>query len=147
MDKKNNLISCELIPYENYLGDKEFDLDKIIFDLDTKIDTLSNHADGIDYIVAIASGIACSLLDILWVGEFSLTEGREIASDKVDDFVKKTAKALGCKNADDMQSAVKFLSLIHILPLALGRRHIQNSSIKAAAAIIAINSVPIEGTM
>jgi hypothetical protein len=48
------------------------------------------------------------MLDILWVGEFSLERGRGIASDKIDGFVTKTAKMLGCKN-DDLESAVKFL--------------------------------------
>ena len=51
-----------------------------------------------DYVVAIASGIACGLLDILWVGEFDLTNGRSIASDKVDAFVKRQQKCLRARN-------------------------------------------------
>ena len=45
---------------------------------------------------------------ILWVGNFSLERGRNIASDEIDSFVTKTAKLLGCIN-DDLESAVKFL--------------------------------------
>ena len=62
-----------------------------------------------DYVVAIASGIACGLLDILWVGEFDLTNGRSIASDKVDAFVKKTAEMFEGEKFDDVKSAVKAL--------------------------------------
>lgn len=102
-----NHLKLELIPYKELKP--EYDLDKIIYDLDEKIDILSSQADSFDYIVAVASGLVCGMLDILWVGEFDLKKGREIASDKVDSFVKKTAKMLGCEDADDMQSAVKFL--------------------------------------
>lgn len=106
VDELNNL-KLELMPYKEL--NPEYDLDKIIYDLDEKIDILSSQADNLDYIVAVASGLVCGMLDILWVGEFDLQQGREIASDKVDNFVKKTAKMLGCEDADDMQSAVKFL--------------------------------------
>lgn len=85
-------IKYELIPYDGFIGSKEFDFDKAIYDLNSQIELLSSQADNLDYVVAIASGIACGLLDILWVGEFDLTNGRSIASDKVDAFVKKTAE-------------------------------------------------------
>ena len=90
MSKENVDIKYELIPYDGFIGSKEFDFDKAIYDLNSQIELLSSQADNLDYVVAIASGIACGLLDILWVGEFDLTNGRSIASDKVDAFVKKT---------------------------------------------------------
>lgn len=73
------------------------------------MDLLSSHADNLDYIVAIASGVACSLLDILWVGEFNLANGRSAASDKVDAFVKKAAEMLEGEKFNDVKSAVKAL--------------------------------------
>ena len=57
--------------------------------------TLSSHADQIDYFVAVASGVICSMMDILWVGEFDLARGREFAQDEVEGLVKKTANMLG----------------------------------------------------
>lgn len=93
-------LKYELIPYDSFVGSDKFDFDKTIYDLNSKIELLSSQADSLDYIVAVASGIACGLLDILWVGEFDHAHGRDIASDKVDSFVKKTAEML--------------LSLIHI---------------------------------
>ncbi len=85
-----------------------YDLDAIIFDLDTEIDLLSSKADLTDYVVSAASGLLCGAADFLWVGEFDLSNGRRIASEKVDDFVKKTAHLLGCKD-DDIKGCVKFL--------------------------------------
>ena len=107
MDKEINLevsikTSQEISAVDHY------DYDRIIFDLDTKIDQLSSQADNLDYIVSVASGVLCAALDILWVGDFNLERGRSIASDAVDDFVTKTAKLLGCEK-DDVNSAVKFL--------------------------------------
>lgn len=111
-------VHVELIPYDKtdrlYEDDTkdaesaDFDFDRIIFDLDQKIDMLSSHADKIDLIVAAASGLLCGALDVFWVGEFDLTRGREIASKKVENFVSKTAKAFGCKK-EDLQSSVEFL--------------------------------------
>ena len=84
------------------------DIEKTIFELDKQIDVLSSHADQIDYFVAVASGIICGMMDVLWVGEFDLGRGREFAQEEVEGLVKKTAKLLGCKD-DDIKAAVKFL--------------------------------------
>jgi hypothetical protein len=107
MSETDNL-QIELKPYNEATINTEYDLDRIIFDLDSQIELLSSQADNLDYLLSVASGVLCSMLDILWVGEFSLERGRGIASDKIDGFVTKTAKMLGCKN-DDLESAVKFL--------------------------------------
>jgi hypothetical protein len=107
MDDKKQL-QIELVPNNEMAAANEYDFDKIIFDLDSQVDLLSSQADKYDYLVSVGSGILCGLLDILWVGEFSLERGRNVANDKVDEFVKKTAKILGCKD-NDLQSSVKFL--------------------------------------
>ena len=109
MDNENLDIKYELIPDDSFMGSQEFDFDKTIYDLNSQIELLSSQADTLDYVVAIASGIACGLLDILWVGEFDLANGRSIASDKVDAFVKKTAEMLEGEKFDDVKSAVKAL--------------------------------------
>ncbi|MGI5935350.1 MAG: hypothetical protein ACOX7I_00870 [Oscillospiraceae bacterium] len=101
-------IQIEIMPCDNLAKPAAYDLDRIIFDLDSKIDLLSSQADKLDYLVSIGSGVLCGLLDILWVGDFNLERGRGIASDKIDVLVTKTAKLLGCKD-DDLEGAVKFL--------------------------------------
>lgn len=85
-----------------------FDLDRILFDQDTGIKALSNHADSLDCLVSIASGLLCGALDLLWVGEFSLAAGREYASDRVEGLVQKTAKMFGCRE-DGTRACVAFL--------------------------------------
>lgn len=102
-------IKYELIPYDNFKDSQEFDFNKNIYDLNSQIEVLSSQADNLDYIVAIASGITCGLLDILWVGEFDLADGRSVANDKMDSFVKKTAEMLEGEKFDDVKSAVKAL--------------------------------------
>ena len=91
-------IEVSLIPNEQYVSNAEFDLDRIIYDLDGQIELLSSQADTIDYLVSVASGVLCGLLDVLWVGDFNLERGREIASDKVETFVKRAAKLTGCES-------------------------------------------------
>mgnify|MGYP005788772417 FL=1 len=106
-------------PEEFFLESSEYDFDKIIFGLDSKIEMLSSQADSLDYIVAAASGVLCAALDILWVGEFSLEKGRNVAVNQIDNFVKKTAKLFGCPS-DDLKSCVKFLE--NKFPLAKSDR-------------------------
>lgn len=109
MNNENLDIKYELIPYDSFIGSQEFDFDKTIYDLNSQIELLSSQADTLDYVVAVASGIVCGMLDILWVGEFDLAKGRSVASDKVDSFVKKTAEMLEGEKFDDVKSAVKAL--------------------------------------
>ncbi len=84
------------------------DSDTIIFDYDSQIDSLSNKANLSDYIISAGSGILSSMLDIFWVGDFSLSDGRDIANDKVENFVKKVSNKLGCES-NDLQKCVRFL--------------------------------------
>ncbi len=99
-----NELQVSLAPYLPSDG-KEFDLDRIIFDLDGELAKVTSQADAADYIVSIASGLLCGVLDILWVGDFSLERGRNLASEKVDGFVTKTAKLLGYDKATDALNA------------------------------------------
>jgi hypothetical protein len=114
MREMNNL-KVELQQYNEGTFNSEYDLDRIIYDLDSNIDLLSSQADKFDYLVSIGSGVLCGLLDILWVGSFNLERGRNIASDEINSLVTKTAKILGCKN-DDLESAVKFLEMKFPIP-------------------------------
>ena len=108
-------LDVSLIPYEQSVVGTTFDLDQIIYDLDSQIELLSSQADTLDYLVAVASGVLCGMLDVLWVGEFNLERGREIASDKVESFVKKAAKLTGCES-DDLGASVKHLEKLFPIP-------------------------------
>ena len=106
--EKEKILQVELMSDNKMAANSEYDIDRILYDLDGQIDLLSSKADRYDYLVAVGSGILCALLDILWVGDFSLKQGRDVASKQVDGFVKKTAKMLGYQG-DDLESAVRFL--------------------------------------
>ena len=101
-------IKVELISDLNILPMNINSLDSVIFNLDSQIDVLSSKADKWDYLLAVGSGIACGMMDILWTGDFSLAEGRNISAQQIDNLVKKTAKILGCES-DDLKNCVKFL--------------------------------------
>ena len=91
-DSMNNNIEVKISSLESFANT---DFDALIYGLDKQIDLLSSQADKWDYLVAVASGILCGMLDILWVGDFSLESGRNFSNNRVNDFVKKTAKTLG----------------------------------------------------
>lgn len=77
-------------------------------ELNKEIDRLTNNSDGLDYMVAVGSGVIAGLIDSFWVGDFSLERGREWGSKKVEDFVLKVAKLNGYKG-DDLQEAIEKL--------------------------------------
>lgn len=79
-----------------------------IDDLNKDIDRLTNHADGIDYQVAIGSGILAGIVDSLWVGEFSFERGKAWSNKTVNEFVMKVARSKGYKG-ERLDGAIKFL--------------------------------------
>lgn len=76
--------------------------------LDKEIGRLANHADGVDNLVAVGSGLLAGLVDILWVGEFDFERGKAWSNAKVNEFVMKTAKAQGFEG-ERLKDAIKFL--------------------------------------
>ena len=105
-------ISVEIIDKSRMAS---LDFEKTIFELNNQIGSMTSKADQLDYFVAVASGIVCGLMDILWVGDFSLERGRELSDKEVGEFVKNVAKAFGCKD-DDLKGSVAFLE--KMFPLA-----------------------------
>ncbi|WP_321885991.1 hypothetical protein [Paraburkholderia bannensis] len=76
--------------------------------LDQEIDRLTNHADGIDNLVAVGSGLLAGLIDVLWVGEFDFKRGKAWSNRTVNDFVMKVAKAQGYEG-ERLDGAIKHL--------------------------------------
>lgn len=101
----NENLEIEVLTNENTVN---IDFEKSIYDLQQQINGTISQADKLDYFVSVASGMLCGMLDILWVGDFSLERGRDIADEKVNEFVKKIAKLSGCKD-DDLKKSVAFL--------------------------------------
>lgn len=82
---------------------------------DKEIDRLTKHADGVDYAIAVGCGILTGLIDAFWVGEFSMSSGREWGTDKVDKVVSSFARSQGC-SSDSLQGQVTFLENKFVLP-------------------------------
>lgn len=76
--------------------------------LDKEIDRLRNHADQVDNMLAVSSGVLAGLVDIFFVGEFSLERGTAWGHDKVNRFVVKVAQKTGY-NGNDLEEAIRHL--------------------------------------
>ena len=93
---------CDKQKVEIYNGITDIDnrlevINDRINELNVDIDRLTNNADVIDYTVAVASGIIASIIDSVWVGEFSIDRANEWGRDKVNNFVVKIAQSKGYK--------------------------------------------------
>jgi len=84
------------------------ELEKLVAEYNRDIDKLTNHADGLDYMVAVGSGILAGVIDIIFVGEFSLEKANQWGDDKANKFVVKIAQSKGYKG-DDLPGAVAYL--------------------------------------
>ncbi len=82
--------------------------ENIINELNKDIDKLTNHADGIDNMVAVASGIIAGIIDSVWVGEFSLERASNWGDEKTNKFVVKVAQSQGYKG-NDLTGAITYL--------------------------------------
>ncbi|WP_418222943.1 hypothetical protein [Clostridium isatidis] len=111
---KNNVVECsdlrkqDIINGINEINETLSANNKRIDDLNIDITRLSNSSDGIDYMVAVASGILSGIIDSFWVGEFSFERGNAWSDETVNNFVKKVAKKQGY-NGDDLEGAIKYL--------------------------------------
>ena len=63
---ENNKVQVSLSPYHTGGIQDGYDLDHILFDLDSQIELYTAHPDRADLLVAIGSGILCGALDRLF---------------------------------------------------------------------------------
>lgn len=68
----------------------------------------SAKADKIDYLIAASSGLLTAMLDVLWVGEFSLRYAQEIGTEQIEKLVIAVAKNKGCTK-EDLKGCIAFL--------------------------------------
>lgn len=62
----------------NLLNESEVargDYEATVFELQQTLENMTSQADKLNCFVSVSSGILCSLLDIVWIGEFSLDNG------------------------------------------------------------------------
>lgn len=76
--------------------------------LNTEIDRLTNHADGLDYTIAVASGVLCGMIDSLVIGEFSFERGKAVSHRQMNGFITKFAKLNGYEG-ERLAGAISYL--------------------------------------
>ena len=82
---------------------------------DIKWEPHIDEADKLDCIVAVSCGVLAGLIDVFYVGEFSLDRASEWGKDKIEKVVMKVARVEGY-TGDDLNDAIKTLEKNH--PLA-----------------------------
>ncbi len=110
-DENSTSIDSRRIEIQDGLNDIDIrfdEINKLVAELNSEIDRLTNQADGIDYMVAVGSGIIAGLIDIIFVGEFSLEKANEWGDEKANNIVVKMAQKKGYEG-EDLYGAVKHL--------------------------------------
>lgn len=82
---------------------------------ETKWEPRLDKADRLDCSVAAACGVVSGLIDVFYVGKFSLDRANEWGANKVEEFVVKVANLAGYKG-DSLDGAIKYLE--NTFPLA-----------------------------
>lgn len=75
--------------------------------IDAEIDRFTSHADGLDYSVAVASGIVCGLMDSFFVGEFDFVNAKKWSHKTANQFIDKFAKKHGFKAKNGSKGKLK----------------------------------------
>jgi len=108
------LSSCitNLVPYSQSSIERIEYFD--VFDLDKEEkanpekEKVEDYADRLDKGVAVASGLLSGIIDVLFVGEFSLDRAKQYGEKDVESIVKKTAQKFGYKG-NDIKGAIEHL--------------------------------------
>ena len=104
MDGRQKRIFEGMASIEEQLAENQ----KVLDELNSEIDKLTNHAHGIDYMVAVASGVLAGIIDVVFVEDFSLEKANKWGTEKTNNFVIMIARKQGYKG-NDLYGAVKFL--------------------------------------
>ena len=89
-------------------NDSVFGTDVVDWEWDTSVE----KADRYDYLMAVCSGTIAGLIDVFYVGEFSLSRANEWGNLETNWFVMKIAELQGFKG-DDLSDAIKYLENLY----------------------------------
>lgn len=87
-----------------------------INELNKEIERLTNHADGLDYVIAVSSGIIAGLIDIFIVGEWDFQNAKAISNKQMNIKIQEFAEKQGYRDGKGLQGAVEFLEKKYPLP-------------------------------
>ncbi|TFD97066.1 hypothetical protein [Jeotgalibacillus sp. R-1-5s-1] len=105
MDRESESIRDGLDEVNEALRSNQSHLDRV----NQEIDRLTNHADQLDNMIAVGSGILAGFIDVFWVGEFNFKRGEAWSNEKVNRFVEGVARSKGWKGKNDLKGAISFL--------------------------------------
>jgi hypothetical protein len=91
------------------------ELEDKIFELNNDIDKLTNHADGFDYTIAVATGVLCGLIDSFVIGEFDFKTAKAKGHRQVNNFIMTFAKLKGF-DGERLNEAIEFLEKKYPIP-------------------------------
>lgn len=83
--------------------------------LNADIERLTNHADGMDYMVSVAGGILTGLIDSVFVGEWNFKSAKAACNRQINEKVMDFAKSKGF-NGNRLEDAIAFLEKKFKLP-------------------------------
>lgn len=127
-------LCCPGIDFSCAIKQDDFEKSKMAFvanyeDAIAEVERLTNHADGLDYALAVSSGIITGLIDSFFVGEWDFKSAKAWSNKKVNqmviDFAKKDPeyeKFVSRKRSTDMKdlnrldNAIQFLEGKYKLP-------------------------------
>lgn len=93
-DEELRRIAEEISDIDKKLNDVQ---DKIA-KLDTDIDRLTSHADGMDYAIAVTCGIITGIIDATVVGEWDFKNAKAISNENINNKVTEFAKKMPTYN-------------------------------------------------
>ena len=101
-----NQILEKINNVESLMTDNKIEIEK----LNIEIDRLTNHADGLDYTIAVSSGVIAGLLDSFFIGEFDFESAKDNSHKHVNKLIEKYAKLRGYEDTGKgLEGAIKFL--------------------------------------
>ena len=81
------IIELEILNPMSAIDARLDEIDEKIADLDIRIDKLTNHADKLDYSIAIASGLLTGIIDVLFVGKWDFASAKAWSNKEVHERI------------------------------------------------------------
>ena len=95
----------EILESLNSIDAQQKILSQKIDALNTDIERLTNHADALDYSVAVGCGIICGFIDSFFVGEFDFDEALRKSKERVNKYVKSKAEKI--RTSETVKKAIE----------------------------------------
>ena len=111
--KEKLAVINEEVSYEQKIADFE----KAYGETLEEINRLTNHADGLDYVLSVSAGIVSGLIDVFFVGEWNFGEAKAISNEEINRKIIGFAHKNGLsKDVNRLDKAVEFLEKKFPLP-------------------------------